>query len=412
MNYKARRLENIRRNRALVQNLGLERDLAVQYEKKTRTTPSTSAGRDAKRRKIQTSQPARRSARIFNASSGPAYNEDTAKDAASLVVLGAHRTPADADDEGTYHFASHPSFTPNKSPEAIIREGSFGGSYWRPLYSKKLHMTISGDWRELPGSWTSGLSVPGYLTSETYNPEVNKYGVACGQSIEEWEAAGWIAHEYDVRGWFQWCCRFWMGRRCADDERQIGRWRKCVGETGRWRRTLLKKYVQTGIRSVADEGEVEDVEERGDVSPVVHQTCHHWAWEVRQEALERFWRDGNMFQDELLTPVCEILVVFSYELFCSENHLPHLTAIMRLKLLDIVKYNSAFVVLGSRGQIRAQVDMPLRLKKYKISNIFVVESVICVSPDEIMAKNYVLERPDDIPETSKEASVVRETSPS
>ncbi|RYP34786.1 hypothetical protein DL767_004123 [Monosporascus sp. MG133] len=338
MDYEARRLENIRRNQALVQDLGFENDLAVQYEKKTRATPSTSAGRDAKRRNIQTSQPARTSVRISNASSGPAYNEDSAKDAASVHRKGPKKRlaenaandaplmtpsrltpppsgsdveslmarwssweptepPPTRDDEGTYHFASHPSFTPNKSPEAIIREGSFGGSYWRPLYSKKLRATISGDWRELPGSWTSALSVPRYLTSETYDPEVNKYGVACGQSIEEWEAAGWIAHEYDVRGWFQWYCRFWMGRRCADDERQIGRWRKCVGETGRWRRILLKKYVQTGIRSVAEEGEVEDVEERGDVSPVVHQTCHHWAWEVRQEALERFWRDGKRALD-------------------------------------------------------------------------------------------------------------------
>lgn len=39
--------------------------------------------------------------------------------------------------------------------------------------------------------------------------------------MEEWEDAGWIDHEYDVRGWFQWCCRFWMGRRCEDDERQV-----------------------------------------------------------------------------------------------------------------------------------------------------------------------------------------------
>ncbi|RYP62516.1 hypothetical protein DL771_009699 [Monosporascus sp. 5C6A] len=203
--------------------------------------------------------------------------------------------PPTRDDEGTYHFALHPSFTPNKSPDAVIREGSFGGSYWRPLYSKKLRATISDHWRELQGSWTSGLSAPRYLISETYDPEVNKYGVTCGQRIEEGEAAGWTAHEYDVRGWFQWYYCFWMGRRCADDERQIGRWRKCVGETGRWRRILLKKYVQTGIRSVVDEheGEAEDVEERGDVSPVAHQTSHHWAWEVRQEALERFWRDGE-----------------------------------------------------------------------------------------------------------------------
>jgi hypothetical protein len=193
--------------------------------------------------------------------------------------------------DGTFHFESHPEFRPNKSPEEIIREGSFGGSYWRPLFSKRLGITVQDDWRELPPSWTAGLDVDTYLTSTSYNPEVNKYGVSCGQSIEEWEAAGWIAHEYDIRGWFQWYCRFWMGRRCADDERQISRWKKCVGARGRWRRILLKKYVQLGIRTVfADENEDDEV---GDVSPVVHQTCHHWAYEVRQDALERFWAEGE-----------------------------------------------------------------------------------------------------------------------
>lgn len=175
----------------------------------------------------------------------------------------------------------------------MIREGAFGGTYFRPLYSRKLRATIEGDWRELPVEWTAGLNVATYLTSEKYRAEVNKYGVSCGQSIEAWEASGWIAHEFDVRGWFQWYCRFWMGRRCGDeDDRQVARWRRCVGETGRWRRALLKKYVQMGIRTVTDEG-VDDGGDDRDVSPVVHQTCHHWAWEVRQDVLDRYWAEGR-----------------------------------------------------------------------------------------------------------------------
>jgi hypothetical protein len=155
------------------------------------------------------------------------------------------------------------------------------------LYSKVLGITIEDDWEELPPAWVEGLNVGKFLTSTNYDPEVNKFGVASGQSIEEWEANGWINHEHDVRGWFQWYCRFFLGRRCDDDERQIGRWKRCVGETGRWRRTLLKKYQAADIRTVADEGE-DDVE---GVSPVIHQTCHHWAWEVRQGALDALW-DG------------------------------------------------------------------------------------------------------------------------
>ncbi|TID22814.1 zn2+-binding protein melusin contains chord domain protein [Venturia nashicola] len=65
----------------------------------------------------------------------------------------------------------------------------------------------------------------------------------------------------------------------------IGRWARCVGDKGRWRRVLLKKYVAAGIRSVTDEGD----DEIEGVSPAIHQTCHHWAWEVRQDILDRAW---------------------------------------------------------------------------------------------------------------------------
>ncbi|KAI1378387.1 hypothetical protein F4677DRAFT_393891 [Hypoxylon crocopeplum] len=329
--YEARRLENIKRNEALVKDLGLQSDFITRDEVKPKTEGQRQPA--AKRRKLHISQPTRASARLASASTRPAYIDDVqddshaskrrprkkqtlnprhasalaleqsspkppvGQDLDTLVASWSSWTPVahppTRDVRGNYHFESHPTFTPNKSPEDIIREGSFGGTYWRPLYSRHLRTTISDDWRELPESWTTGLDVQKYLTSKTYDPEANKYGVACGQSIEEWEAAGWIAHEYDVRGWFQWYCRFWLGRRCADDDRQISRWKKCVGETGRWRRTLLKKYVQMGLRSVTDEGDGSSEEHTGDVSPVVHQTCHHWAWEVRQEALDRFWAEGR-----------------------------------------------------------------------------------------------------------------------
>ncbi|KAL9131986.1 MAG: hypothetical protein Q9217_000196 [Psora testacea] len=180
------------------------------------------------------------------------------------------------DEESVFHFVDQPTFVPNKSPEEMLREGCFGGSYFRPLYSRQLGITIADDYKDLPPQWYEGLNVEVFLTSPNYNPEVNKYKVKCGQSIEEWEAAGWINHNYDVRGWFQWYCRFFQGRRCDDDERQVSRWRKCAGESGRWRRTLLRKYMSMGVRDVFDDGEDD---EKADVSPVIHQTCFHWAYE-------------------------------------------------------------------------------------------------------------------------------------
>ena len=324
--YEVQRLENIRQNQKILADLNIQR----LTESKNAVPERDSRPPPAKRQKIENT-PSRTSARIAS-TTRPTYNEDAkeryivaerdrsvkknksagrhtkhemkgeaeqdnalvpTKDA-EMVRVGWTQwevlaPPPTRDEYGTFHFADYPTFTPNKSPEEVIREGCFGGSYYRPLRSRKLGIIVAGDWEELPQEWTSGLDTGRYLTSTRYDPDVNKYKVACGQSIEEWEAAGWIAHDFDVRGWFQWYTRFYRGRRCEDDERQVSRWRKCVGVTGRWRRMLLKKYVTLGVREVFDDGADENVAE---VSPVMHQTCHHWAFEVRQNVLDEFWRLG------------------------------------------------------------------------------------------------------------------------
>ncbi|MCJ1476929.1 hypothetical protein MMC13_005598 [Lambiella insularis] len=332
--YEARRLENIAHNKALIKDLGLP-----EHQQPSHPTPSTAPPAPKRRKLASDPRPSRASARIASTETRPSYNEDkptasprlesvkpasgkrTALPNSSRTAAGTKgQSPAEASpridvatlragwtawtpsaapptrdaETGTFHFASHPSFTPNKSPEEVLREGCFGGAYFRPLYSRQLGTTVADDWKELPGEWTRDppLDVERYLVSPRYDAEINKYKVACGQSIEEWEAAGWINHAYDVRGWFQWYCRFFMGRRCEDDERQVGRWRKCVGERGRWRRMLLKRYVALGVREVFDDGE-DGGGEGKEVSPVVHQTCHHWAFEVRQDVLDEFWRESR-----------------------------------------------------------------------------------------------------------------------
>lgn len=313
------RTENIRRNHALLEELGIRQKSTI------RNAPRARKPRLAKRKRPSIIEaPIRSSARIASTPTRVTYTETNyeassaknrrkvsaggiiAKDKVLVFPSAAPpediesirsrwtswkptATPPVRNEDSVFHFETHPSFTPNKSPEEILREGCFGGSYFRPLYSRKLGITISQDWEELPLSWLSGLDVSRYLISSSYNPDANKFKVSCGQSIEEWEAAGWINHEFDVRGWFQWYCRFFMGRRCDDDSRQISRWQKCVGNTGRWRKLLLKKYVSMGVREVFDDGEEESVE----VSPVMHQTCHHWAFEVRQGTLDEFWKTGQ-----------------------------------------------------------------------------------------------------------------------
>ncbi|KAI4112461.1 MAG: hypothetical protein LQ345_006393 [Seirophora villosa] len=197
----AQRQENIKRNQNYLRELGIYRENEV-----VGTTP---APRSAKRRKIRDEQPSRISARIASAAVAPIYTNNhgqttdpkerkkaltkrvsSTRDAnqskpqivedekAALLAEWINWTPSAAspirDDESTFHFESHPDFTPNKSPEEMLREGCFGGSYFRPLYSRKLKVTVTDDYKELPQAWypvdkalRSGKLLGGSITPST-----------------------------------------------------------------------------------------------------------------------------------------------------------------------------------------------------------------------------------------------------
>ena len=165
------------------------------------------------------------------------------------------------------------AFRPNRSPEEVMRAGAFGGTYFRTISSSVTKQTYKDQWKELPETWTKGLNAPRVLSRpwDKYDVAVNKYGAKCGQTLEDWQSNGWMSH-HDPFGWFQWYCRFFMGRRCDDDERQIGRWLKCCGPTGRWKSNLCGKVVIA-------QASYDDAS----VSPVVRQTLLHWAYELTEE---------------------------------------------------------------------------------------------------------------------------------
>jgi hypothetical protein len=102
----------------------------------------------------------------------------------------------------------HPDFRPELTPAEMLALGVFGGKYMTDCRA------------EFPASWFRRAK----LSSERHDPNLNFFGVNASQSLAEWRRRGWIYHE-DPRGWFQWYCRYFMGRRCPDDDRQIGRWR-------------------------------------------------------------------------------------------------------------------------------------------------------------------------------------------
>lgn len=115
-------------------------------------------------------------------------------------------------EEGEYHFDDYPEFKPNYSPEEMIRMGVFGGNYFnREIY------------REMINPEVFNVDSSKYAL-ERQNKSVNYFKELAGNSREWWEKRNLIKHEYNTEGWFQWYCRFYYGRRCADDERETRRW--------------------------------------------------------------------------------------------------------------------------------------------------------------------------------------------
>jgi hypothetical protein len=102
----------------------------------------------------------------------------------------------------------HPDFRPQLTPKQMLALGVFGGKYMTDCAA------------EYPDDWFSHAK----LCPARRNPALNCFGVKASQPLSVWQHKGWIYHE-DPRGWFQWYCRYFMGRRCADDERQIRRWK-------------------------------------------------------------------------------------------------------------------------------------------------------------------------------------------
>jgi hypothetical protein len=137
-----------------------------------------------------------------------------------------------------------PQFRPQLTPAELLKIGVFGGKY----------MTDCA--REFPAEWFRGAK----LCAERHDPQLNFFRVNASQPLAEWRRKGWI-HPDDPRGWFQWYCRYYMGRRGADDARQVRRWRN------------IRRHV----------AQLEKHCERRDLAcrPRQRQSLLHWAYDSR-----------------------------------------------------------------------------------------------------------------------------------
>src|SRR5215475_10516743 len=96
----------------------------------------------------------------------------------------------------------HVDFRPELTPEEMLELGVFGGKYMTDCR------------KEFPAIWFKHAK----LCQERHDPKLNFFGINASQPLSVWQDKGWIYHE-DPRGWFQWYCRYYLGRRCTDDQR-------------------------------------------------------------------------------------------------------------------------------------------------------------------------------------------------
>lgn len=139
-------------------------------------------------------------------------------------------------------------FKPDLTPKQMLALGVFGGVYMRDCK------------KEFPASWFTKAKFAPEKTKK-HLAEINFFKTNASQSLKIWKKKGWIYRE-DPRGWFQWYCRYYMGRRIPDeDKRQIQRWKNMKRHII-WLKNACKKDKQCRPRQ--------------------RQALLHWAYDSRK----------------------------------------------------------------------------------------------------------------------------------
>lgn len=138
-----------------------------------------------------------------------------------------------------------PEFEPDLTPKELLALGIFSGKY----------MTDCRE--EFPAAWFTEAR----LATSRPEPRLNYFGVAASQPLSVWRDNGWL-HQDDPRGWFQWYCRYYMGRRMThEDTRQIKRWK------------AMRRHI-TQVRRNCEPGDPM-------CRPRQRQALLHWAYDSR-----------------------------------------------------------------------------------------------------------------------------------
>ncbi len=117
-----------------------------------------------------------------------------------------------------------PEFKPELTPKQMLELGVFGGRYMTDCRA------------EFPKTWFAKAR----LAPAQADPGLNCFQVAASKPLSYWIMKGWIYPD-DPRGWFQWYCRYYLGRRSARDAKQIKRWKAMQRHIAQ-----LRKHCQKG----------------------------------------------------------------------------------------------------------------------------------------------------------------------
>lgn len=141
-----------------------------------------------------------------------------------------------------------PEFKPHLSPKEMLELGVFGGAYFADASTD-----------EFPKEWFVNAK---QSADGTYQKSLNFFGVKASQPRSEWARKGWLS-PHDPLGWFQWYCRYTLGRRLPkEDERQIRRWKAFERHAFQ-----VTKYCRKGDFTCR---------------PVQRQALLHWAYDARK----------------------------------------------------------------------------------------------------------------------------------
>jgi hypothetical protein len=136
-------------------------------------------------------------------------------------------------------------FSPDLTPKQMLELGVFEGKY------------VTDGAKEFPKEWFTKAK----LSPQGKNPQLNYFKISASKPLIYWEQKGWI-HPQDPRGWFQWYCRYYYGRRSDDDARQIKRWK------------ALKRHIAQ-LQKHCPQGAIE-------CRPRQRQALLHWAYDSRK----------------------------------------------------------------------------------------------------------------------------------